>query len=378
MQTKTEPTLAMLLERLSSTLAQEVPAALSTLLKENHQHRIYNIGLYYAAGSWSYCLPTLASEAGLTQAAEVYAVHSMLAVADIKQQLRWSPCDSPHHSDDALEYMMPETQEALDALAEYCDDLYDFDNDNFDQSDAETEDIQHKIHACVINELKKAVSHPAMHDYIAQGGLITLQAGDSSHEDFLADVSAIMGEAAQKRVEHELSLANELYDKEQAMRQALTEAQLLQQQATSLSIADFEQIINGFSPEFVEKDGGIYLKSERRLPLHTDSEQEALYNRLSLWEMLKPSEHYDELYQKLAGIHGLKPMKLDLLPGIARALATKLKTELRLSFPHKKFKVYICVSRLSLCRIEFCTERYDGFDFHITSDEVLPGVQEII
>lgn len=378
MKTNTEPTLAILLEKLTDAVAREVPEALSALLKENHKHQIYNIGLYYAAGSWGYCLPTLASEAGLEKVAHAYAVHSMLAVDDIKQQLRWSPCDSPHHSDEALEYMMPDTQEALEALSIYCDDLYDFENDDFDETDAETADIHDNIHACVINELKKAVCHPAMRHYIAQGGLITLQAGDRSQEDFLADVAAIMGDDAQKRVKHELSMASELFEKEHAMRQALTEDQLRQRQATTLSIADFEQIINGFKPEFVERDGGVYLKSERRLPLYADSEQEALYNRLALWEMLKPSVHFDELYQKLAGLYGQKPMKLDLLPGIARALATRLKTELRLRFPNKKFKVYICVSRLALCRIEFCTERYDGFDFDITSDDVLPGVQEII
>uniref|UniRef100_UPI0040479D22 hypothetical protein n=1 Tax=Rheinheimera sp. TaxID=1869214 RepID=UPI0040479D22 len=378
MQPNTESTLAMLLEKLCETLAREVPEALSVLLHDNHQHRIYNIGLYYAAGSWSYCLPTLASEAGLEQVASDYAIHSMLPFDDVKQQLRWSPCDSPHHSDEALEYMMPDTQEALEALSTYCEDLYDFENDDFDETDAETEDIHDSIHACVINELKKAVSHPAMRDYIALGGVVTLQAGDRSQEDFLADVAAIMGDDAHKRVKNELSIANELFEKEHAIQQAMTEDQLLQRETTTLSIADFQQIIDGFKPEFVEKDGGVYLKSERSLPAYTDSEQESLYNRLALWEMLRPSEHFDEIYQKLAGLYGKKPMKLDLLPGIARALATKLKTELRLRFPNKKFKVYICVSRLSLCRIEFCTERYDGFDFDITSDDILPGVQEII
>ncbi|WP_166838886.1 hypothetical protein [Rheinheimera pleomorphica] len=378
MQTNTEPSLTILLDQLNNALAQEVPEALGTLLKDNAHCRIYNIGLYYCAGSWSYCLPTLASEAGLEKVARAYAVHSMLAVDDIKQQLRWSPCDSPHHSDTSLESMMPMTQQVLESLSMYCDELDDYSNDYFDETDTETEQIHNRIHARVINELKKAVTQPAMRDYIQQGGLITLQAGDQSHECFLADVAAIMGEAAHKRVEHEISIASELFAKEYALQQAMTEEQLAQLEATTLSVADFQPDIDRFKPAFVECDGGVYLAKEQYLPAYTDSEQEALYNRFSLWDLLQSSEHFDEIYRKFGGLTGKAPAKEDLLPTIALAFATKLKTLLQNTFPNRRFKVYICVSRMALSRIAFCTERNDGYDFHITTDDVLPGVQTII
>ena len=70
--------------------------------------RVYSFALY-TSGEYNYVTVTFSTETGLRKTAERYLAtepyrSEWRSVKDASKQLRWSPCDSPHHEEYGEEF----------------------------------------------------------------------------------------------------------------------------------------------------------------------------------------------------------------------------------------------------------------------------------
>ena len=348
------------LQRLQGIVGRESIDVFKQLIEKCGEEEIYNLGLYYPAGSWGYLIPTISTKRGLNWSVTHHIRHSPLSLEEASTMLRWSPCDSPYHSDGEIDVMMPDTEDALQDWEELISSLEEYvGGEPYYQL---INEIHQMIHDVVIDALKKSTLVPEVKSYreAHEDCMITLSAGDLSDEEFLADVKAINGDAAFEKVSEELSQAHEMYFLEDEKWQEKLEQEKENPPTTSLVIEDFAKIVEKFEPQFKEDDGAIYVVKDEEYWGGNDSSSEGQFNRFELMRILSNSPHYDELDKLFGHFLGVNFQKNDLLPQICRALVKKLEQLLVKQFPSKEFCIYLCVDRSSLYYFTFFQNRHDS------------------
>lgn len=114
---------------LARTIYDEAKAAFSKIIAEQKQNNIYSLSLYNSGDDWCYLYPTVSTESGLEAVAQQYKENEYYknqSLNALKQDLRWSPCDSPLHDEYCDE--MPNTQALLTPVSDLMYELYKADN----------------------------------------------------------------------------------------------------------------------------------------------------------------------------------------------------------------------------------------------------------
>jgi hypothetical protein len=73
-----------------------------TFIQRAHEGESFYIFALYTTGDLAYILPTSNTEEGLTLAAQKYSTikhYRDFGIDQLREHLRWSPCDSPLHTD---------------------------------------------------------------------------------------------------------------------------------------------------------------------------------------------------------------------------------------------------------------------------------------
>jgi len=370
--------------KLEETIAEEFKASCKTIIANNPSLHLYSLGLYYH--SWNYMLPTYFSEEGLEQVAKSYAESSEADIELEKKSLRWSPCDSPHHGEDELEYMMPKTEALLQEFSstiDLADPMYQqYQWPKAYQDDSELyydfiSELHNKYEEIVISAMNKIWENKHLHDFFVKDDCaLTLNAGDSSYEDFLRHAKKLNSKKTTQKLTQEIQDWHEVSKELSKIRRDKQQQELANPPTTALTLADFQDVIDNFNPSFKEVDGGIFLDIEHDYPLFGSSEREASANRIPLMEALEASPHYKELHKLYGHYMGPAFKKDDLLPCLCRALVNKLGNALTEKYSNSAFSVYMCVDRNTLYYITFISYRNDGYQFFDVSDEY--AQQEIL
>lgn len=376
-------TFQLMLDNLKTSVLKESLSAFSAIIEKHSDCQIYNMGLYYSAGSWSYCVPTFASEAGLTDVATDYCRHSPLTLDDQKTSLRWSPCDSPHHADEWLESLMPDTDDLLCSLASALDQIASY----FSPEDVSLTDAQHhtlvcsiheEIHSIVITALRAIARNPEIAAFARDAQCaVSLNAGDISQKEFLDDIKKINDLETAQRVAADLADAEIVSERESVLRDQKLKEERENPPQCDLSITDFVDVLEEFRPEFIEFDGGVFVDRHYDYPISGDSECETMANRFEVMDLLNNSKHFDEIDRLYGHFDGVNFTPDDLFPGIARALQTILREHLEQTFSGTKFMMYMKVDRMSLYHFTFCVDRENGFEFDLEPEDIKEGVEEV-
>ena len=204
----------LLLSRLEATVTQESKAAFAKIIRTNPNLHIYSLGIFYNSSSWDYVLPTFASEEGLQYVAESYSFDCVDKVKEKKIALRWSVCDSPHHDDDALLYMMPITTLLLQQLSSTLDEAdpmynrYQWPNIYIGNYGLFYEFLSHiyeLIQRAVRLGLREVWKTPVFRDFfIANQCALTLNTDGLANDDLLNHIKRLNTEATYNKLKKEL------------------------------------------------------------------------------------------------------------------------------------------------------------------------------
>lgn len=204
----------ILLTKLEVTVTQESNMAFAKIISKNPTLHIYSLGLFYQKNSWDYISPTFSSEEGLQYTAESYAFSSMARFEANKATLRWSACDSPHHDDDTLMYMMPITNILLQEIATTLDvsdpmykqyewpDRYVGDYNLFYKFLSQ---VYQAIQNVVRLGLREVWKMPLLRDFfISNECALTLSAETISNDDFLSHIKRLNTEVIYNKLKEDL------------------------------------------------------------------------------------------------------------------------------------------------------------------------------
>jgi len=214
---KLQDELSPLFAALENTISQEVESAFTSIITNNSNLTFYSLGLYYHG--WGYILPAFSSEEGLQQVAENYAEGVEGNIELEKKSLRWSPCDSPHHSEEELENMMPKTQALLEELSSIINltapmyqqyqwpQAYQNDENLYRNFISE---LYQKFEALVISALNNIWEIKHLNDFFVKNDCaLTLNASDISHEDFLEHAKKLNNEKVTQKLIEDIKNSHE-------------------------------------------------------------------------------------------------------------------------------------------------------------------------
>ncbi|MCW8126623.1 hypothetical protein [Microbulbifer halophilus] len=374
-----------LLETLHQCVETESRKSFQEIIEQNSHLRIYSLGLYYSAGSWSYLCPTYASEEGLAHSAGVSARHSPADEEDLKVTLRWSPCDSPHHAEEKLESMMPETEAALDHIRDFFDSIDPLYAPKSWPKGSISEDYyqlireaHEEIRSTVILALQASLKDQPLRDFFdSRHCALTLNAGEISASDFLKNIKPLNNPETFSRVAIEIVEASEAQAVEDALWNLKMREEAENPPTTDLKVGDFSKVIEGFSPAFITHGDSVFLDIERDRPLSEGNLSEEMENRIELMQLLKTSPHFEELDKLYGHFIGNQFETEDLLPCIARELTINLGKALAAQFADRTFRVLMVVDRHSLYYITLCCKRNDSHEFNALEHKVFGGVYEV-
>lgn len=165
--------------------------------------RIYSFALY-TSGEYNYVFASVSTQAGLEQVARRYLdkpdFRRMWGTLDVAMaQLRWSPCDSPHHV--ALEEGFAATQAQLDTLWDAVDD--DVDDEDFD--DEATDDDYSRLCDVVVQACAEALQAVRGAGIFHAGVTLNILMGDQGDDERVAYAAALNEPVAAERLCAELA-----------------------------------------------------------------------------------------------------------------------------------------------------------------------------
>lgn len=165
---------------LARVIYEEAKTAFLKIIAAHKQHHIYALALYYSGDDWCYLFPTVSTEKGLETVATDYQkkpFYQNQSIDFLKQDLRWSPCDSPLHDDYVDD--MPHTQELLAPISDLMFELYEM--DKIKASDAIHDDLV-ELSLNVLNQLQNEGLFDALD---RESFTLNLICGDQSDEERL-------------------------------------------------------------------------------------------------------------------------------------------------------------------------------------------------
>jgi hypothetical protein len=163
-------------------------------VKELREEEIYSFGLY-TSGEYSYVFVSVSTQAGLNQVASEYLKQphyqeEWSSLEEARRQLKWSPCDSPHHTS-----FFDEFSSANELIEELWSTLTDLSEDGFD----ETVESIHEVFVEVLQAVRDAAILP-------EDVVFNVLMGDQSDESRLNNAAVLNSPQTLARLRSELQL----------------------------------------------------------------------------------------------------------------------------------------------------------------------------
>jgi hypothetical protein len=170
--------------KFKETLLRECEVAIPKIISDLRHENIYSIALYTDGDQWRYIFPTVSTYAGLSEAAAKYKkmeYYAHCSIRELEKDLKWSPCDSPRHSDYAS--TLPGTANLIDPVCIIMQELYDEKNDDWKKS----EELHSTLVEATLEVLDTLDKQGCFAKEIARESIIVnLLNGDQSNEERLA------------------------------------------------------------------------------------------------------------------------------------------------------------------------------------------------
>lgn len=155
--------------------------------------------MYNSGDDWCYLCPTVSTESGLEEIAYEYKQNESYqdqSLDFLKQDLRWSPCDSPLHDEYFEE--MPNTQELLTPISELMYELYEA--GNIEASDQ----IHNYLVELCLNTLNRLQKEGVFDALERTAFTLNLVNGDQSDEERLERAKALNPPSVYDRYKNQL------------------------------------------------------------------------------------------------------------------------------------------------------------------------------
>lgn len=366
---------------------EHMPRLIRRIFAEEKDKSIYHIGLFYAGGSWGYCIPTFSTACGLRAIAERYAKRGHVTVDEYESILRWSFGDSPYHDDKRYRDELASLDERLSQFSDWCYDDTGIDaaiaaaelDDEDDVLLIET--VHNRCWDMVTKALHDVIQAPEIQPEIERHNcVISLCAGDQEQETWLAGIAIIHDQSVASRVRQELHVGYRLAEKDYALSQAHLKAEEDNPTQPSFQLDDLLPILDTFEPELTYiHECVVWAKNAEYVDsLDTSSEIESRLNRIPIMEILKDSPHYEEIDRLYGYFIGPEFDEQHILAKFIKLASEKVCALLKRKYPEMSFEVYYILSRSSLSFLTFRTKRNDDFVYSRYVSEGLGGVEDVV
>ncbi len=186
-------------EKFTQTLYKESKAAFLKIIDEQKSDKIYSLALYNSGDDWGYLFPTVATEAGLDFVAGKYKKNKYYqdkSISSLKQELRWSPCDSPVHEEYVSELHI--TEELLRPISELMFELYENDKEG------DSDEIHNRLVAICLKVLRQLENDGVFNSIDRNAFTLNLLNGDQTDEERLERAKALNPKGVYKIYEREI------------------------------------------------------------------------------------------------------------------------------------------------------------------------------
>ena len=189
-------------QQFHTTLLEEARVGFHSIQQQHIGETFYCFALY-TCGERGYIFPTASTEEGLTQVARKYMAvgdNNGRTLEQLRLELRWSPCDSPLHSEG--EAYCRRANEMLEPVPELLQALYEREHNSWEQSDKLIEQLD-SIFIDVLKQLDaEGVFGRGEH---RESVVVNLLMGDQSDESRLAYAKQLNPREAYQKLEQDLS-----------------------------------------------------------------------------------------------------------------------------------------------------------------------------
>lgn len=363
--------LKKLIARISPTVEHEAYVLFQAIIKDHPGLHIYNFGLYFSGGSWSYCVPTFSSYEGLKHAVSYYQKHSVISEEQQTISLRWSACDSPHH--DTAEY-----DQHMSGFSNILDELHKWENTISPEALGCYEDYEDyyevlgywhdRCEQAVIDALKKVRAHTDIARYCERyDSVITLEGTDRDERYWLDSVLQINGDRKAAEIKQDIEELHRISELEIKLWREKEEEELENPPQPSFILEDLQPVVDAYIPRFINADDGAVIIDPppyEYIGLGNLSSAEFNINRIDIMPLLRASEHGEEV-DKLYG-HFIGPdfHETHIVTEFARLIRAKIAGALLAAYPSDEFVLYMHISRMARPMIQFYKVRGDGFEHH--------------
>lgn len=142
------------IELFKNTLLEECKIAIPKIVADLKHEGIYTIAFYTSGSCWGYIFPTVSTYVGLEEVVAKYAANPSFADESIEQlrhSLKWSPCDSPRHSN--YDETLSATWDLLTIASAELYRLYDLEDEAGNQGDSEHDKLVEQLETACLEVL---------------------------------------------------------------------------------------------------------------------------------------------------------------------------------------------------------------------------------
>ena len=356
--------LKLLINALKEAVLAEGLVAFKHIITSYTDYDIYCLSMYYDPNNWSCLEPRYSSEQGLQQTTNEYAEQYHLSEEHFLKIIRWQPEDATCSlGEDVAASFMQQTNSILTDINTLLEALQDpiGETQFVKKTNAQIKKEHKKIHRVVVEALVEIVNQPDIQAYCnSHSCAVALLANKLKEEDILSEIECINNKETYQRVarEHELAyIASRAWAK---MSNKFRPSAGRTPPKIKLTLRDFEDIIESFSPTLEVTDGYVHIKRSWGFERHR---RQDYHNDMKLDWILQKSKHYAEIepviYTSYTGNYSYKATSL--IPQIARALTIKLGSILKEQFPTRSFYTYMIVGADVDNSINFYENLKDGY-----------------
>ncbi|TAA43598.1 hypothetical protein [Corallincola spongiicola] len=197
-------------------LSSETAPALRKIIEQFSEQQLYHIGLYYNAGTWSYCTPFACSEQGLVTGLEQCFDEEGISDAEMKSAIRWDPSSATFLPvEGVVAALLTKTERSLSSvndLLESLDPIYSIPAPENREQSANYKSVEEayydlirevhsELHQAAVEALCCVAALPDIAEFLTSHPCILSVCSDEiDDEQFVADVIKINGRSGASRV----------------------------------------------------------------------------------------------------------------------------------------------------------------------------------
>jgi hypothetical protein len=176
-------------------------------IREAHPNDRFYCFSFYTNGEFSYVAVTASTYEGLEKVAQEYKkkpLYKAMPIADLRLDLKWSPCDSPLHG--AAEDVLTDLDSSMQGVAAEFDRRFDLEDGGKSSNEFEAQ-----VRRCVANALKRIDAEGAFgRDNERKNVVVNLLMGDQSDEDRIRFATQVNPPESLEMLKHDLEASRRL------------------------------------------------------------------------------------------------------------------------------------------------------------------------